>query len=660
MTRPQIVVRLGAGLALRWDRQHAWRAVVVSVAVFLSSFCLLVTLACVKAASEAGDRTTARTPMVIDTSDRVADGLTMVERGPIWHGYQVPVVWLEPGESSTLVPPGLRKIPDPGTVAISPGLEAAGFRKDSLGLTVGDAGSGERGTIGLEGLGSASEFLVYARPAVGRQLGSDGVRYTIKSFGIPPGFSRSADPSREAFPWRLETDPPAPSPLREGLTVGLLIALPCFMLLWAAGGALSGTRDARLRALDRLGIGRGVRRAIGAVETAVFAVPAAAAGGLTGWLWLRHLAGLPARGLTYEPGMLAVTGAESLGVSALTAAVAVAFGARIAQARVRHLRGRSGRRTGTSASRGALAALMVGLTALALSRFWSSPPMLAIGMVVVAVALPFSIPAIVRIAAQALPVRGPSWWLATRRVVANPVGLSRPAAAVALLIFTLVGATGIQAKMMEPVAGANDGTPVARLTWRGAQPSDVTRLISAAGSARVRGTPSGPGAPIGSVEVSGSPTEIDRVHALANGMFAAPMLLGGPALRFHLGSSWLAPIIVLAMLLLLIGALILLGNRALSLVQEDVGMLRSGIGLDEVTSVQRKELALPVGVAIALGTGCGLVLLWAGALLDVTETPYKWILAGVVTATALCAALVWFVASLAVVNRVLDDGRGHF
>lgn len=257
VTRPQIVVRLGAGLALRWDRQHAWRAVVVSVAVFLSSFCLLVTLACVKAASEAGDRTTARTPMVIDTSDRVADGLTMVERGPIWHGYQVPVVWLEPGESSTLVPPGLRKIPDPGTVAISPGLEAAGFRKDSLGLTVGDAGSGERGTIGLEGLGSASEFLVYARPAVGRQLGSDGVRYTIKSFGIPPGFSRSADPSREAFPWRLETDPPAPSPLREGLTVGLLIALPCFMLLWAAGGALSGTRDARLRALERLGIGRG-------------------------------------------------------------------------------------------------------------------------------------------------------------------------------------------------------------------------------------------------------------------------------------------------------------------------------------------------------------------------------------------------------------------
>ncbi len=150
------------------------------------------------------------------------------------------------------------------------------------------------------------------------------------------------------------------------------------------------------------------------------------------------------------------------------------------------------------------------------------------------------------------------------------------------------------------------------------------------------------------------------MHALANGMFAAPMLLGGPALRFHLGSSWLAPIIVLAMLLLLIGALILLGNRALSLVQEDVGMLRSGIGLDEVTSVQRKELALPVGVAIALGTGCGLVLLWAGALLDVTETPYKWILAGVVTATALCAALVWFVASLAAVNRVLDDGRGHF
>ncbi|MBC9957724.1 hypothetical protein [Yimella sp. cx-51] len=157
------------------------------------------------------------------------------------------------------------------------------------------------------------------------------------------------------------------------------------------------------------------------------------------------------------------------------------------------------------------------------------------------------------------------------------------------------------------------------------------------------------------MDIVGSPEDIDKVHAISNTMFAAPMLRGGPGLRYHLGSSWLAPIAVAAIALLVIVALVLLGNRALSLVQDDVGMLRTGLGLDDVSRVQRKELVIPALVAILLGAGCGMVLLWAGALLDFTETPFGWIFGGVLAVVGLSLVLIWFVSTIAMAEREIEE-----
>jgi len=659
-----LLLRLAVRLAYSRHRTQRWRQISVCCGAWALTFTVLLSLAVVGASTAAATRRAARMPVLALAGEPA--GLMVSLRGEIWRKRQFPVLWVAPGgRGRSVLPPGLRALPPPGTAVLSPGLIAAGFQTTGLGFRPAATGTGVGGSIGADGLASASEWLVYARPPAGRTLGSGGVLFLVKGYG-----PRSGEPTMS-----FETEAPTPSSSAAGFGVAWLFVLPAFLLGASCAVALSVLRGRRAQTLFRLGLSRSALAVLGAVETSALAAPGVVVGAV---LWVAaapSLAAIPGTGIRLVPAALVlpvptvlVVAVGALVLMSVLGATAVrpAFQDR----KVKRVTGPASVRAWRAAPLAAAGALMViarlvgGVTGVRV---------LMLGLIATLASLPLAMPWLVfRLGGYLGRLNQPHRWLAGRRMSYSSVALARPAAAVGALIFVAGAVTGIQARLASAESTYDGGAPVNNflLGWRDSRPSDVVWLRRQLPQAAIAVVIDGPnstsqavftgcqdvakalpvpaacpnsGLPsltqeakfehvfnmpatinprlqptrgdVADVLIAGGPpVTAEKIWRLTNDRLSAVNLsrVGPEPLAAPLATSWIRGAGAIGVLLLLLTVLHAFGNRTLSLVTEDRQLLRIALVSREVRAVQRATLIGPLAVSIVVGTAAALLFIWAG------------------------------------------------
>lgn len=458
-------LRFAARVAFSRDRRHRWRQISLLGSSFLAALAVLASISLLSAVSSAYDRSAQRAPDLIPpvvTGDLATDEnapppegakLRLVTRGTVIDGVQVPTIWIEPlpghEDDPAIIPVGLDALPAPGEAVLSPGLTAAGHRAEDLGWQPSQAGAGPDGTIGPDGLMTASEPLIFVRPAEGRTLDVGTTPQYAQSFGKLPRIDAETGEQVSASQDSYAPDPELlPSPLTLQGILGFLL-LPALVLLVSSARARSAVRDQRLGFMVTLGIREGVARAVLAGEAAILAVTGALFGSVLYTLVSPFLAHIPATSIAVLPGELTVAwwgpAAAVLSVGGI-AAVCGALG---------RLERRQRRRRRSRPRLLFIAALAVALMFVVVSAF--TPTLLGsltdtpqraqgllfgIGTLVTLLAFPLAVPGMTWLVARRLAAsRRPALWVAARRLRVDAVHLSRIASVVGLLIVTASVAT---------------------------------------------------------------------------------------------------------------------------------------------------------------------------------------------------------------------------
>ncbi|CAM5583857.1 ABC transporter permease [Streptomyces chartreusis] len=184
-------------------------------------------------------------------------------------------------------PPGLRRLPGPGEVYVSPALHDQLQREPGLrGLLPGT----EKGLIGAAGLTDPDELYAYVGTTRDRLGGS---ARALKSFG-------------QDYPPTWAVDPSTLEILR--FTLATLVLLPLGVFLSVCAKLSAASRNRRLAALRLLGLSAKGTQRVNAAETVVAALLGAALGLAEFWLLNQIVArtGLP--GLKWYAGDGAVSG----------------------------------------------------------------------------------------------------------------------------------------------------------------------------------------------------------------------------------------------------------------------------------------------------------------------------------------------------------------
>lgn len=459
------LVKVAIRLAFSRRPEQRWRQVSVAAGALVGTLVALLALGLVHVAADARATIAARSPVWATTPAEATLWVSL--RGLVLDGEQLPVVWLhpEPGHEDDLanVPPGLDALPEAGSAVLSPGLVAAGWSAADLGLAASDVGSGPDGTIGSDGLVSATDGWVYARPAAGRDLGEGGALLATIGYDGP---GPRAD---------LEAYPDIPGVARLGLMVAALLVAPAAVVVVSSSRSLSPARAARARTLYLLGIAPGRTRRLLGIETAAVALPGVLAA-VAAWVgWLSHVTVLPLTGTVLLSGAMHVGAPAVAGVGLIVLVLLGVSGAVVRpdraslRRRVRPVRPWTG------------VPLVVALTAMGGSQLVpvDSPAravLLFAGLFLTFVALPMGLPVIAAHAGRALGARGTAArWLAGRRLQIGSWNLTRPAAVVGLLVFIGGAAFAVYARMTAPDPDAVADSPVAAVDvgWRDPRPGDV-------------------------------------------------------------------------------------------------------------------------------------------------------------------------------------------
>ncbi len=470
-------VRLAARLAFSRDPRQRWRQLSVIGSALAAVLALALAAGVWHAALRVEDRLRLRTPLWSD--DVAAAPLRGAFMGFMEGSQQVSILWVEPAPGHEadprIVPPGLSALPPPGSAVVSAGLAERGITPEALGFADARTGTGPDGRIGVEGLGAASEPLVYARAVAGRPLGDPG--QLLWFAGYPESLAQ-APPGGELA--GFASDYPMVEPGRVPVLVVTFYVLPAVLVLLLGARARSPLRTARAETLLRLGVRRRSVRWMLAVEGGALAAVGAALGCAVALVVLPRLTALPATRTTLVPGDLAAPSAAvgliALGVVA-SASASAAAGRLVASRRNRPPR-----------APGLWRVLPVafGLSATFSGRLVAdATPLYLLGVVLVAAGVPLLVPLLGSWLAVALQrVRTPDVWLAARRFVAAPTHLARPAAALGLLVFLSAAAFSAYATSFGAGAGAR-GPQVYLASWTGARPHDAPTLQ--AGWARLDG-----------------------------------------------------------------------------------------------------------------------------------------------------------------------------
>jgi len=658
-TGPQL--RLAWRIAFSRDVSQRWRQMTVVTGTFLAVLAALVSVACVTASIAAQDRADARTPVLAQEGQ---PGLSMVVRGEIWEGRQFPVVWVYGGAEAP-IPPGLDRLPEPGTAAVSPAIAANPQALKGLGFDVSSAGSGADGAIGDEGLRARSEWLVYIAPPEGRTLGADGNIFTVASFGT----TSLAQPQLS-----FETDPATPPPGTATALVALTLIIPSVLLLLLSAAAPSDLRRGRQRVLGLLGVSRARVFMIGALETALLAsVGSVVAVAL--WVGLLdRVQTLPGAGVRLVDGAFALPWWLVVATVSVSVAGAASWGGRSHDVTIDARTPRRWRRLlrlGVRPER-RLLPFGAGVILVLLGRVLpgAASQLLAIaGLVVILASFGMAMIWAVEKVGDMLARRArPEAWLAGRRLASSPKDLARPAIVIGMLVCLVGAGAGFREQLTGSVNLSQAGSTTAMMmSWRDPRPGDVETIGQALPSLGV--------APIISLD-SGAEVWFDSCEGIARAVdvadcgeadvnrpaledmftqifgmsarvgpapdypadtYAPDVLVVGeidhdgadvwaalnhrlPAVNLDAASTQLAPPLAVGWLsagiggagvLLFAAALLVLGGRALALTEEDSVLLRIGLDGSQVRKVQRLTLVLPLWSSVIIGAAAAQFFTWA-------------------------------------------------
>lgn len=644
-----IWLRVAVRLALSAGVEQRWRQVCAAGTALITTVLVLCGIALLGVSVHGADVMRNRSPVWARPGDSGALQISL--RGFELDDRQAVVVWLNPtaghDNDPVVVPPGLRRLPDPGEAVVSPGLAARGYTAASLGFADSDAGLGRDGTIGPEGVMSDSDAWIYVRPPAGRSLGKGGALLRTLGYAVD-GDERAS----------LEASPDIPSPAMMAALLGWLLFLPAVFLLITGARALSPIRAERARLLHRLGISGPRIRAMLGVETAVLAGIGAVLGIGVWAVAVRGATHLPLTGATLQAGALEVPAAGVVLVAAGVTFVAASSGAyTLATRRARtRLRPASLRR---------VIPLAIGLATMLASRTiaWDAggtrERLLVIGALISFAAFPLAAPPLAGRLGTVLShtVRRPSLWLAGRRITFDSAALTRPATAVGMLVLVAGAAFAMYAEMVTPepeqLALARHSSSIYNVSWRDPRPADLAAFTAALPDSRVY--PLAQGArgdvirvarcgdldPLGHAfgvtacdgevltdaitsalasislmaTVAAPPASTNDVLVVGDNQLSATDIMqrsGGrlPALnissaqpQFHpaVTTGWLVAGWVLASLLLITALLREIGDRALRATVEDSRLNRLGLSEREIVMIERFGLTVPLAVTIPVG-----------------------------------------------------------
>ncbi|KMM44730.1 hypothetical protein CWIS_14615 [Cellulomonas sp. A375-1] len=659
------------------DRSQRWRQFSLALATLVSVTAMMLGAGIVSGSQSSAERVLARTPSIDFAS--TASPIHAVVRGGFLDGRQFPVLWVEPQVDDAPLPPGLTRLPEPGTYVVSPALAAAGVA-DALGWAMSSAGSGVDGAIGTEGLASPSELYAYARPAEGRTLGAGGALAPVSGFGV-------ADETAPQV--AVETDAIIPSRPAALFASLWLLVIPGLLIMVPAASSGSGLRAHRGRVLFLLGARPAELVALGALEAAALVLPVAVMGVVACAILAPHVGFVPVAGIEVNAGDLGVPAWQQLVIVLACVGVAATVGALLQRPGDATARGPARRRVMWVSA----IPLWLAVAGIVMSRLFTRPANVAIllvTLVATTLALPLALPWLVRRAGAPLSrLSGVGPWLAGRRIAADARGLSRPAATVALLVFVLGAGSGLYLQMTatSPPTGAGSF----EVGWRGPQVGDFATIRDALPQASVgyqaddgtltfescpelaRAFPGNecgdPGdlvalaqdalsvrVDIGAVdEATGDDVvantavvlappgdiDLDDVQAAASSLPAANVAPSGDITMLPpYIAQWFAAALVAAALLLGAAATIAFGNRVLSVADEDRALLSLGAGPMTVRSVQRWSLAAPVAIAIPAAGGAAIVFTWAASTADLAVTATGVIALECAAAAAMSAAVL--------------------
>jgi hypothetical protein len=255
-------VGLGARLALTGGREGLLRTALTAVGVGLGVAVLLLSVSVPAMLSARSARTDARDDNRY-SSEELAPGDTTVLTLNIADSYRGEGVrgrLVRPDGAHPVLPPGVRAMPAPGTMLVSPALRdllASGegrLLRDRMPGTVA-------GTIGKAGLSGPNELAYYAVRA-DLEYGQPNVQ-RIDGYG-----SASTD------------DPLDPFLLMLVVVIFVVLLMPVAMFVAAATRFGGEQRDRRLAAVRLVGADSGMTRRIASGEAFVSAVLGLAAGGV--------------------------------------------------------------------------------------------------------------------------------------------------------------------------------------------------------------------------------------------------------------------------------------------------------------------------------------------------------------------------------------------
>lgn len=430
------VARFSVAIAFHRDRRHRWRQVSVGGSSAVVTVILLFAVSLVGASLLAQERAVARqAPAALRVEASGGGGeppegvvAKEVSRATVVEGRQVATQWIQPlrddADDLADVPWGLSHTLEPGEAVLSPRLVRAGISAEDLGWESSDAGTGPGGAIGDEGLAMASDLVIYVRPVEGMDLGNEGAVRFIVSY-------RAVDPRAETGV-ALDPEVLAPDVMLYGATVFLLI--PALILLASSSRARSPVRDDRLTFLHLLGVRRRTARLAMGIENGALGAVGALCGAVTYALVGPFLSALPFTTIRFFPGDLAAPWWAYLMATAAVATVATLCGV------MGRLRGRRAHRSRSSTPRIALMILVLALAAVIASalpsfRGPSASTMYVIGSVCCIAAMPFAVPRAVGLtAARLASVRGATLWATARRLLDDPIHLSRMASVLSVLV----------------------------------------------------------------------------------------------------------------------------------------------------------------------------------------------------------------------------------
>lgn len=653
-----LTLKLAWGLAFSRDPRQRWRQVSVVTAAFVATLTLLVAASVAQSTWISDTHRIARTPVLATSGQKPAFywDLRFASR----HDQQFPITWLEPGTGSP-PPPGLRSWPEPGSIVLSPGLVSEGVTASDFGLAASHVGTGVDGAIGDEGVKAASEAFAYATPATGRSIRD-------RAEGMSAWGSTQGVESFDGFR-------PLPTFNEAGVTLLWAMVAPALFLLGGAARSTSTLRRERSRSLYRLGLRTSTLRIILAVEAMMLAAAGALPSAALWTLLSPYVDRLPLTNTTLLPGTLVLPISVTLAV--LTVAIAVVgIGSaimRIASARV------------ATVSRPPAAwsviplcfaiAMMIGAAALDV-RSPSRAPVLFGGMLLALAGIPLGLPYLTARLGSVLARRTrPATWLAGRRLETRSIGLSRPAAAIAALIFISGSAVALYDRMEQsrapvPHAGSLAGYDLGWSDPRAGDLAAVTRafpgdivipvvndrlLLPNCDAVRAavaitgvapRGCGTRPGAvPPGLASQVrrqiGSPVAIEPTTGLVTrrayvlqreqgdemaAMRSLAGVLPAPNVEPFYSNSrssgttrhWIIAGWSVACLLLVLALLRDICDRVFLSLREDTAIIKIGLPEKDLAAVQRWSLVPPLGLAIPIGVTGAVAFALVGNQLGIT------------------------------------------